>query len=183
MTAEPSRLQSRVEPALRVRRHRRAARVLLIDDQDRTLLFQDSDPLLDGTRWWITPGGGIDPGETEIDAAIREVAEETGLIITVGELLGPLARGVAVHGYSDRIVEQTEVFFAVRVSAFEVDVAGHTQDEKLTMTSHHWFTRSDLLATADWIWPEALPEVWALLDQPERWPVDLGVHEQSTVPV
>ena len=39
-------------------------RVLLINPEGATLLFEDSDPGLDHARWWVTPGGGIDPGET-----------------------------------------------------------------------------------------------------------------------
>ena len=58
-----------VPPEERPQRSRRTARVLLIDDRDRILLFADSDPGVPGSRWWITPGGGIDPGESDASAA------------------------------------------------------------------------------------------------------------------
>ena len=45
----------------------------------RILLFSDSDPGLPGLHWWITPGGGVEPGESDLEAAVRELAEETGL--------------------------------------------------------------------------------------------------------
>ena len=43
---------------------RRAARVLLIDDQDRVLLFEGFDPEVPDVRFWFTAGGGVEPGES-----------------------------------------------------------------------------------------------------------------------
>jgi 8-oxo-dGTP diphosphatase len=37
---------------------------------------------------WSIPGGRIEPGETDEQAVVREVAEETGLRVTCGRLLG-----------------------------------------------------------------------------------------------
>jgi 8-oxo-dGTP diphosphatase len=37
---------------------------------------------------WSVPGGRVEPGETEQAAVVREVAEETGLVVTAGPLLG-----------------------------------------------------------------------------------------------
>ena len=61
-------------PKDRPRTTRTTVRVLLINPAGETLLFEDSDPGLDNALWWVTPGGGIDPGENEVQAALREVA-------------------------------------------------------------------------------------------------------------
>ncbi|WP_112231449.1 NUDIX domain-containing protein [Lentzea atacamensis] len=57
------------------------ARVLLLDAHDRVLLIHACDPLDRGRDWWELPGGGLDEGEEPVDAARREVAEETGMIV------------------------------------------------------------------------------------------------------
>ena len=103
------------DPADRPVRTRRAVRVIVVDSDDRTLLFEDSDPGIRGVTWWVTPGGGMDPGETERQTAVREVAEETGYVLAEDDLVGPLATRYAVHGYSDQVLEQQETFYLARV--------------------------------------------------------------------
>ena len=57
---------------------RTAVRALVVDADDRVLLLRFENPV---TRdvWWATPGGGIEPGESEEQALRRELAEEIGL--------------------------------------------------------------------------------------------------------
>jgi len=121
-----------VPAQLRPRRHRQAARVV-VTDSERALLLADTDPGLPGTRWWVTPGGGIDPGESPRQAAVRELAEETGLVVPPDSLLGPVAVRTVVHGYSDQVLSQVESFFVLfTAQPFEVRPAGLTADEQIT---------------------------------------------------
>jgi 8-oxo-dGTP pyrophosphatase MutT (NUDIX family) len=167
-------------PADRPRTSRATVRVIMIDN-DRTLLFEDTDPGIPGAHWWVTPGGGVDEGETETQAAIREVSEETGYELTEVDLRGPIAVRHVVHGYSDQVLEQDESFYLAMVNPFDVDTSAHTADEKLTMQQHRWWSHDDLRHTDEWIWPHELVELWSLAGQPELWPVNLGFQEESTV--
>jgi 8-oxo-dGTP pyrophosphatase MutT (NUDIX family) len=181
-SAETERSYIPVEnPADRPRTTRETVRVILID-HDRTLLFQDSDPGVPDARWWVTPGGQIEPDETMRQAAVREVAEETGYQLSEADLRGPIARRHVVHGYSDQVIEQDESFYLAMVAPFEVDTSAHTADERLTLLQHRWWSHDDLRRTDEWIWPDELVELWSLAGDPGGWPIDLGTQEESTVP-
>jgi 8-oxo-dGTP diphosphatase len=57
---------------------------LIIVQAERVLLFYRQR---DGQVYYITPGGGREPGETLIEAAYREAVEETSLEIVLGPKL------------------------------------------------------------------------------------------------
>ncbi len=167
---------------LRPHRTRRGVRIVVTDGAS-VLLFRDTDPGVPGSRWWATPGGGMDPDETEPQTAVRELAEETGLAVEPSDLIGPVMRRVVVHGYSDQICEQSEAFYLLRVDPFEVDVSAHTADEQQTLIGHAWLPVRALADQHDPIWPAGLAGLIATAADPATWPGDIGRVEESTVPV
>ena len=139
------------------RRIRRAARLLVIDDCDRLLLFRFT---FAGRRpFWATAGGECDPGESFEDAAKRELLEETGFVAEPGAVV--TARGNDFVTATGEPVTADERYFRVRVPESEIATHGHTDLEREIMREHRWFTRAEL---ADWSEPIFPPEVLNLLD-------------------
>ena len=60
------------------------------DATGRLLLIRRGHP--PGAGLWSLPGGRIEPGETDQEAVIREVREETGLSVAPGPLVGSVTR-------------------------------------------------------------------------------------------
>ena len=63
---------------------------VVTDEQGRLLLIKRGhEP---GAGLWSIPGGRIEPGETDTEALVREMFEETGLVVEVGPLIGRVQR-------------------------------------------------------------------------------------------
>lgn len=142
---------------------RTAARVLLLDGQGRLLLFRGGDPAQPelGT-WWFTPGGGLDPGETLVEGAVRELYEETGLRCDPALLGDPVHEEEALFDFAGMRITQQQVFFVLRVDSHDVDTTGFEPLELSSIVEHRWWGRDDLRATDEVVYPLCLN---ALLDR------------------
>jgi ADP-ribose pyrophosphatase YjhB (NUDIX family) len=133
---------------------RRAARVLLLDGDDRLLLFCGVDPYVPDVRFWFTPGGGVEDGESLTDAARRELREETGCAdVEIGPAVWVRQSDVDFEGEP---VQQHETYFVARVPAWEVDTSGFTDLEQRAVLWHRWWTLDELRATPETVYPTAL---------------------------
>ncbi|MCB6179206.1 NUDIX domain-containing protein [Rhodobacter sp. Har01] len=130
-------------------RPRLAVRALILDDQDRLLLVNAWPP---GTRsdLWCAPGGGCDAGQSLPDNLAREVHEETGLTIAVGEI-------ALVNEFHDPRTgfHQVDLFFRCSLAGGTLNPAW--QDPEGIVTRRRFFARDDLASGRIRFKPDLLP--------------------------
>jgi 8-oxo-dGTP pyrophosphatase MutT (NUDIX family) len=124
---------------------RQAARMFLIDGDYRVLLVHERRDVNSADSHWITPGGGVEAGESLVEAAVREVYEETGLRIQLEPTAEPMYRERVQFSFAGKHFDQLNHYFLVRVSTgLAVEPAGHTAVETLVVLGHRWWPLAEL---------------------------------------
>lgn len=147
---------------------RLSSKGFLVDPDGRLLLLDSTDPADPSTVWWELPGGGVEDGEGEVAALVREVLEETGLTVRP-EAVGPLKwtqestftwlgvrRHVRCHGR------------VVRVDDLTVAATALTPDEHGTILGQRWWTPAELAVSEQRFFPRHVPTLLPRLLAGER---------------
>ncbi|MCX5143229.1 MULTISPECIES: NUDIX hydrolase [unclassified Streptomyces] len=153
---------------------RKVSRLVLLDPDDRILLMHGFEPEDPSSTWWFTPGGGLEGDETREQAALRELAEETG--ITDVELGPVLWQRMCSFPFDGRRWEQDEWYFLARTTQTATDTSGLTGLERRSVAGLRWWTSAELSAARETVYPTRLAGLLrTLLDEgPPRTPLVLA---------
>jgi double-stranded uracil-DNA glycosylase len=116
---------------------RQAVRAIVVDPGRRVLLLHYANEF---DSWWIPPGGGIDPGESDEQALRRELREELGLEeFEIGPLLWESSRYFTLDA---AFCGQNNRNYLVRVPVMEARAISEADDAR-------WFTLDEVQALPD----------------------------------
>ncbi len=96
---------------------------------------------------WCVPGGGIEVGETKLQAVIRETREETGIDISAAEIswFDDVSEGKSektLRGSGERVFVEMKFYdYVVKLSQSSGDIAVQSADD---FTDARWFSREEL---------------------------------------
>jgi 8-oxo-dGTP pyrophosphatase MutT (NUDIX family) len=134
--------------------------VLVVDEDDRVLLFFSSGFVAPGVEYYVTVGGGIDPGESLAEAAARELFEETGLRVAP-EALGPVVAQTEGE-WSDNpaeLVLQEDLYFFYRAPHFDPPRDGLGDVELRELTEARWLTVAEVEQADPIIFPARIADL------------------------
>jgi 8-oxo-dGTP pyrophosphatase MutT (NUDIX family) len=110
-------------------------RVVLLNDQDQVLLLLYQD-LLTGRLVWSTPGGAVQNSESRIQAAERELREETGIVTPLGP---EVWRRTAKFRWNGQVYRASESFFLARVARAVITTAQMEMHEAAQFVEDRWW--------------------------------------------
>lgn len=157
---------------------RQAIRAILLTPE-REVLLMSIHPPEGGASFWITPGGGLEPGESPEAGLRRELKEELGLMdFTMGPLLW---RRQHTFKWGDRRLCQREQLYAVHVTRFEPQISDAV--EAKVVDGFRWWTLAELRSTTESVTPAALARIVEdyLTQGPPREPLPVEILDDLSV--
>ena len=150
------------------RQARVSARVVVLDEDGRVLLCRIVDDRGSQPPVWITPGGGLEPGETLAEAAARELGEETGLAVAPSALGAPVAVSRADWTFRGVDYHSVDNFFVRRARCFEPSDAGLDDEERAVYDGWRWWAPDELDRATERVQPPGLARLARRLHAGER---------------
>jgi 8-oxo-dGTP pyrophosphatase MutT (NUDIX family) len=123
---------------------RTTARVVPVNRDGEVLVLYGCDPLHPETPYWFTIGGATEPGESLGEAGVRELEEETGIVVDPRALVGPYHRGRQQFSWNGQELDNDSHYFAVRVDDVEVRFDGLEPLEVGTIWDARWWLPAEV---------------------------------------
>ena len=119
--------------------------VLIENEKGEVLLQKRSD-----TGEWCVPGGALEPGETYIEAATRELSEEVGIKVSDLKLFG-------LYSGADREIHYPngDVVYSLSVIFITKSFTGEISDSDSEVLEHRFFDKNSI--PSDLFTPDARP--------------------------
>lgn len=141
---------------------RTAVRLVVVDTARQVLLFHTRDPTYPELGdWWELPGGGIEPDETYVEAAIRELREETGIVATEAQVCAPTWNRHATFRYRGERRLQHESVATVNIADISppIDGALRVGYEDEDYFAHRWWPVDEVAVSYERFYPGRLPQL------------------------
>jgi 8-oxo-dGTP diphosphatase len=129
---------------------------MLFDEAGEILLIRFVMPR-EGSEFvfWALPGGEIEVGETEAEAAAREAREELGLTLKIA---GPVYCDSNQFLHQGEMQDNVDFLFRAECGRGEPQLMGVTADELEIMKEIRWWSAEEIEASEERIFPENLAE-------------------------
>jgi 8-oxo-dGTP pyrophosphatase MutT (NUDIX family) len=141
-----------------------SVRILLISKENKVLLMQADDPTTtskDGSyhgKFWFLIGGKIEPGESLIEAATRELKEETGLGAN-DVAFGPVVWfGEFEMVLSGKMTRMKQQFIVANTKKSQITMDNLTPEEKKVIEKTSWFSLAEIKNSKEIIYPVVLKD-------------------------
>lgn len=125
---------------------RKSSRAIVLNKQNQIFLFRyNFDFFAEKEAIWITPGGGLDEGESFEEALKRELLEEMGLKLSGSDSTPQIYYRTPLYELTNgETVQSEERFYLVYCDDLKFSYDGWTENENKRMTAGKWWSVEEI---------------------------------------